>query len=249
VDAVVGYTQRFRRRWLVAKEKVRTGALGEVTMVTSRAFMNRLVAIDNYKRTDNPSEISPMVISGTHALDVVMWLMEPNTPVEIFARSVDKALGPTWKGIDGTGYLMTFSDGAIYHGVISWALPEVWPGAVYSLEIGVVGTQGVLTIDDTHRDIVLATNLAQGEGYAPDKRRQVDFLGSYPPGDIVLGELWGPMREETNSWLSRVALGHPTPHATAAEGHNRLMLTKAIDLSARLKRPVKLPITPEDERG
>src|SRR5690349_23820656 len=31
VDAVVGYTQRFRRRWLAAKEKVRTGALGDVT--------------------------------------------------------------------------------------------------------------------------------------------------------------------------------------------------------------------------
>ena len=46
VDAVMGYTQRFRRRWLVAKEKVKAGALGEVTMVTSRAFMNRLVAID-----------------------------------------------------------------------------------------------------------------------------------------------------------------------------------------------------------
>ena len=35
VDAVVGYTQRFRRNWLSAKEKVRTGALGDVTMVTS----------------------------------------------------------------------------------------------------------------------------------------------------------------------------------------------------------------------
>jgi myo-inositol 2-dehydrogenase/D-chiro-inositol 1-dehydrogenase len=46
VDAVVGYTQRFRRRWLAAKEKVRTGALGDVTLVTSRAFMNRLVAMD-----------------------------------------------------------------------------------------------------------------------------------------------------------------------------------------------------------
>ncbi len=249
VDAVIGYTQRFRRRWLVAKEKVRTGALGEVTMVTSRAFMNRLVAIDNYRRTDNPSEISPMVISGTHALDVVMWLMEANAPVEVFARSVDKALGPTWKGIDGTGYLITFGDGAIYHGVISWALPEVWPGAVYSLEVGVVGTEGVLTIDDTHRDIVLATNLVQGEGYAPDKRRHVDFLTSYPVGDMALGELRGPMREETNSWLNRVALGVPTQHATAREGHNRLMLTKAIDLSARLKQPVKLPITSEDERG
>ena len=92
VDAVIGYTQRFRRRWLVAKEKVRTGSLGEVTMVTSRAFMNRLVAIDNYKRSDNRSEVTPMVISGTHALDIVMWLMESKKPVEVYARSVNKAL-------------------------------------------------------------------------------------------------------------------------------------------------------------
>jgi len=248
VDAVIGYTQRFRRRWLVAKEKVRTGALGDVTMVTSRAFMNRLVAIDNYKRTDNPAEISPMVISGTHALDVVMWLMEAKKPVEVYARSVDKALGPTWKGIDGTGYVITFEDGSIYHGVISWALPEVWPAAVYSLEVGAVGTEGVLTIDDTHRDIVLAVNQAQGEGYAPHESRRVDFLTSYPVGDIALGELRGPMREETNSWLARLSLGLKTQHATAAEGHDRLMLTKAIDLSARLKRPVELPITPDDEK-
>src|SRR5712671_5925707 len=33
LDAVVGYTQRFRRRWLAAKEKCATGALGDVTMV------------------------------------------------------------------------------------------------------------------------------------------------------------------------------------------------------------------------
>jgi len=245
-DAVIGYTQRFRRRWLVAKEKVRSGALGDVTMVTSRAFMNRLVAIDNYKRSDNRAEVTPMVISGTHALDIVMWLMETKKPVEVYARSVNKALGPTWQGVDGTGYTITFDDGAIYHGVISWALPEIWPGAVYSLEVGAVGTEGVLTIDDTHRDMVLATNLIQAEGYAPDKRRHVDFLTSYPVGDMALGELRGPMREETNSWLNRVSLGVPTQHATASEGHNRLMLTKAIDLSAKLKRPVKLPISADD---
>src|SRR2546430_6503787 len=93
VDAVVGYTQRFRRRWLVAKEKVRTGALGEVTLVTSRAFMNRLLALDNYKRTDDPPEISPMAISGTHALDVVLWVMERTRPAGVDCRSVDKALG------------------------------------------------------------------------------------------------------------------------------------------------------------
>jgi predicted dehydrogenase len=248
VDAVVGYTQRFRRRWLAAKEKVRTGALGDVTLVTSRAFMNRLVALDNYERTDDPLSISPMVISGTHALDIVMWMMEAKKPAEVYARSVDKALGPICRGIDATAGVIAFEDGSLYHASISWALPKVWPGAVYSLEVGIVGTEGVLTIDDTHRDIVLATTKAQGEGYAPDEARRVDFLGSYPPGDVALGELRGPMREETEQWLNRVSLGLPTQHATAAEAHNRLMLTKAFDLSARLKRAVPLPISAQDEQ-
>jgi len=124
-----------------------------------------------------------------------------------------------------------------------------WPGAVYSLEVGINGTEGVLTIDDTHRDMVLAVSAAQEEGYAPDKSRLVDFMGSYPPGDMALGELRGPMRDETESWLNRIALGLPTQAASAAEAHNRLMLTKALDLSARRKQPVKLPLAPEEERA
>ena len=247
LDAIVGYTQRFRRKWLAAKEKVRTGALGDVTLVTSRAFMNRLVAIDNYKRTDDPSTISPMVISGTHALDIVMWCLEAKTPVECYARSIDKVLGPIYQGIDATAGMIMFADGSVYHLNISWALPVTWPGAVYSLEVGINGTDGVLTIDDTHRDMVLAVSRPQEEGYAPDKSRLVDFLGSYPPGDMALGELRGPMREETDSWLNRVSLGLPTQAATAAEAHRNLMLTKALDLSARRKQPVKLPLEPEEE--
>ena len=80
-----------------------------------------------------------------------------------------------------------------------------YKGAVYSLDVGIVGTTGVLTIDDTHRDIVLAVSKPQQEGYNPDASRLVDFMGSYPPGDVALGELRGPMADETVSWLSRVA--------------------------------------------
>ena len=247
VDAVVGYTQRFRRNWMGAKEKVASGALGDVTLVTSRAFMNRLVAIDNYKRTDDPKSISPMVISGTHALDIAMWYLEKKTPVELYARSIDKVLGPLYGGIDATAGMIMFSDGCILHTNISWALPVTWPGAVYSLEVGIVGTEGVLTIDDTHRDMVLAVSAPQEEGYNPDRRRLVDFMGSYPPGDWLAGELIGPMAEETNSWLNRVATGQTTHAATAREAHNRLMLTKAFDLSAKLKQPVQLPIDAETE--
>jgi myo-inositol 2-dehydrogenase / D-chiro-inositol 1-dehydrogenase len=246
LDAVVGYTQRFRRRWLAAKEKCRTGALGDVTLVTSRAFMNRLVAVDNYKRTDDPATISPMVISGTHALDICMWCLEGKTPVECYARSIDKVLGPLYRGIDATAGMIMFSDGTVYHLNISWALPVTWPGAVYSLEVGIVGTTGVLTIDDTHRDIVLAVSKPQSEGYNPDATRLVDFMGSYPPGDMALGELRGPMAEETDSWLNRIALGLPTAAATVEEAHRNLMLTKALDLSAKRKQPVKLPLDPEE---
>ena len=64
---------------------------------------------------------------------------------------------------------------------------------------------------------------------------------------MAFGELRGPMREETEQWLNRLTLGLPTQHASAAEAHNRLMLTKAFDLSARRKKAVALPITPEDE--
>ena len=221
---------------------MRSGALGDVTLVTSRAFMNRLVAIDNYKRTDDPSTISPMVISGTHALDMCMWYLEKKTPVECYARSIDKVLGPLYQGIDATAGMIMMSDGTIYHLNISWALPVTWPGAVYSLEVGITGTEGVLTIDDTHRDMVLAVSKPQGEGYNPDQSRLVDFLGSYPPGDMALGELRGPMADETVAWLNRVALGVPTPSATVEEAHKNLMLTKALDLSAKLKQPVQLPL-------
>src|SRR5438046_4907579 len=152
VDAVVGYTQRFRRRFLVAKEKIRTGQLGDVTLATSRAFMNRLVALDNYRRTDRPETISPMVISGTHALDVVMWLIEGKTPVEAYGRSTDRVLGPSHGGSAATAGLITVPEGALYHLNISWALPVVWPGSVYSLEIGIVGPEGVRTVAASHCD-------------------------------------------------------------------------------------------------
>jgi predicted dehydrogenase len=249
IDAVVGYTQRFRRKWLAGKGQLEAGALGDVTMVTSRVLMNRLVALECLRRSNRPDLATPMVVSGTHALDVVMWYLEKKTPVEVYARSVDTALGKAHGGIDGTAGQILFSDGSIYNLSINWALPPTWPGAVYSLDVSIVGTEGVLAIDDSHRDMVMAVMRPQSVGYAPDKGRLVDFLGSYPPGDMVQGELRGPMREETEQWLTRLALGVPSVHATAEDGHTRLMLTKALDLSARLRKPVKLPIRGEEVRS
>ncbi len=50
------------------------------------------------------------------------------------------------------------------------------------------------------------------------------------------------MRDETNSWLTRLCMGVETPHATAANGHRNLILTMAMDLSAARGKALKLPL-------
>lgn len=240
VDLVVGYTQRFRRRWLLAKSRVASGQLGDVTSATSRAFMNRDAPISRLEISEYRSRLTPMVVSGTHTLDIVLWCLEGKTPVEVYARSVNKTLG-AYGGLDGTFGVFTFDDGTVWSMSMSWALPSVWPASTYSLEIGIVGTKGVLTIDDTHRDIVLATE--EGEKtHRPGENKHVSFLGSYPPGDYHGGQFWGPMREETNSWFSRIHAGVKTHHATADEGHRNLIMSMAMDLSAKRKKAVEIPV-------
>ena len=236
VDAVLGYTQRFRRRFLAVKERLVTGQIGDVHSVVTRAFMNRMVPIATVRRTQDRRHLTPMVVSGTHSLDMPLWLMEGKSPRTVYARSNDKVLS-SWGTKDSTFGIFTMDDGATFSMNICWALPEVWPGSVYGLEIGIVGTEGVIDIEDTHRDLVMATSVAQGGGYVPDgyhpPARHVDFLTSYPPGDLHLAQLWGPMREETVSWYQRLCMGQPTAHATAQDGHRNLVLTMAMDLSAR----------------
>lgn len=252
IDAVVGYTQRFRRRFLGVKQKLREGQVGRVTTVVTRAFMNRMVSDATLRKTEDRTNLTPMVVSGTHSLDMCMWLMEGLDPVEVYARSSDAVLGADGTK-DATLGIFTMNDGTLFSMNINWALPAVWPGAVYGLEIGIVGTEGVIDIEDTHRDVILASQHKQPAGYnsrgfAPPAERHVDFLGSYPPGDLSDGLLWGPMREETMTWFSRLTKGIQTPHASAADGHRNLLLTMAMDLSARRGAPVKLPISPEQLR-
>lgn len=78
---------------------------------------------------------------------------------------------------------------------------DMQSAAAGSLEVGIVGTDDVLTIDGTHRDMALATTNRLAEGFNPNPDRLVNFLGSYRPSDMVFGELCGPMRDETEQWL------------------------------------------------
>ena len=60
------------------------------------------------------------------------------------------------------------------------------------------------------------------------------------------GQIWGPIREETNEWFARVCTGLETPHATAEDGHRNLVLTMAMDLSSKRGQMVDLPFDLEE---
>ena len=49
------------------------------------------------------------------------------------------------------------------------------------------------------------------------------------------------MKEETISWFTRILYNTDTPHATAKEGHRNLILTMAMDKSARIGKEIELP--------
>ena len=248
LDAVVGYTQRFRRRWLAAKEKCRTGALGDVTMVTSRAFMNRLVAIDNYKRTDDPTTISPMVISGTHALDICMWCLEARPRSNAMPVRSTRCSAPPSKGIDGTAGMINFSDGAIYHLNMSWALPVTWPAAVYSSKWARRYHGRTHHRRYTPRHCACDLESA-GRGLQPRRHAACRFHGQLPArrhGARRITRAYG----RGNRTRGSTALRSACPRRLRQwKKRTDLMLTKALDLSAKRKQAVKLPLDPDEVRA
>ena len=249
VDAVMGYTQRFRRRFLTVKERLTTGQIGNVTSVSARAMLNRKIAEMCLARANQHDTTTPVVISGTHVLDMCLWLLDGKKPVAVYAHSTDHIFGSAGSK-DATFAIIELDDGGMLSLNHSWVAPLVWPGAVYGMQIGIIGEQGVIDIEDMHRDVVLASELPQGAGYkkgeVDEAPRHVDFMGSIPFGEHAVGQFWGPVREETNAWFQRLYMGQDTPHTTAREGHQNLLLCMAIDLSAKRGEKLALPLETDD---
>ena len=252
IDAVMGYTQRFRQRFLIAKEKLENRQIGDITSVSARGLLNRAIANMVLSRANDHTNITPIVTSGTHMLDMCFWLLGESKPKTIFARSTDKIFGASGSK-DTTVAVIEFDNDVVLSVNHSWAAPEIWPGGVYGMQINFLGTDGIIDIDDMHKEVILASNLHQPSGYKHNlsnsylgtdgnlQSRNVDFLTSIPFGQKSQGQMWGPIREETFSWFHRLLTGADTPHTTAKEGHENLAVCMAIDFAAKSGEIVDLP--------
>jgi myo-inositol 2-dehydrogenase / D-chiro-inositol 1-dehydrogenase len=235
-DVFVGYTQRFRKQYLLAKESAARGHLGDIVMAMGKIYVTRAVGEAVASRSPNTT---PSVNTLTYMVDLILWYMEGKKPVEVYAKATRKVFEP-YNRDDSQWMIVTFDDGSVATLGTSWLQPRHWPAYTATMEIDLQGTVGSLNIDDAHRDVVLVPGEAIPCPYTPQYEVGVAFLGSAMPGDFVLGEFFGPMKDETDAFVRHVLGLGGVGLAGGKHGRQVLALTMAADRSCREGVPVKL---------
>jgi len=241
-DIFIGYTQRFRRKYLLAKQATSSGQLGDIVMALGKIYVTRAVGEAVASRSPNTT---PSINTLTYLVDLILWYFEDKRPVEVYAKSASKVFKP-YNRDDFQWMIVTFDDGSVATLGTSWLPPHHWPAYTATMEIDLQGTTGSLNIDDAHRDIVLAPGNPIACPYTPQHEVSVAFLGSAMPGDFVLGEFFGPMKKETDAFIRHILGMRAVGLTTGEQGRQVLALTMAADRSAREGVPISIPSTSEE---
>jgi len=240
VDFRVGYSRRFQRRYLLAKEQINQGRLGQILGGLGRVYNSRAQAFQILKRSPHATPVLDVL---TYYVDLFCWFLEHNSPVEVIARGqkgVFKAAGYT--AHDVAWAIATFADGAVVNLGVDYALPERYPTMGQSPRVEILGTEGVIFVDGENRNQILYTEQGFPHGYVPGHKVNMAFLGTSSPGDWALGDFWGPVGTETRAWLDHLSLDRPCALATPKQARQTLEVTLAIEQAMQSGDVVRLPL-------
>lgn len=239
-DLRVGYSKRFTRAYILAKEYISQGCLGQIMGATTRVYNSRAQAFQILKRS---AHATPVLDVLTYYVDLICWFFEGNAPAEVVARGqqgVFRAAG--YHADDLTWAIVTFADGAIVSLGVDYAFPEKYPTLGQSPRMEILGTEGVILLDEDHKEHILYSTRGIAHGYVPGHDVNMAFLGTSSSGDFALGDFWGPQADESRSWLDYLSTGRPCIHPLPAEALRTLEVTLAIEQAARTRETVKLPL-------
>ena len=238
VELKIGYYRRHDRRWMLAKEQIAHGRLGSVLGIQSRVYNSRAHMMEILKRSP---EATPVLDALTYYVDMACWYLDGIRPVEVVARGnarIFKEMG--YSCHDVTWAIISFEDGCLVNLGICYALPTKYPTYGQSARFEVLGEEGVIILDIDNKDSFLFTDRGVPHAYVPDHNVNALFMQSNSSGDWAMGEYWGPIANETRSWLDHLAAGTPSSHTTVREGRRTLEVTLAIEESARTGQPVAI---------
>jgi predicted dehydrogenase len=236
----VGYSRRYKERYLIAREQIVQGRLGKVVGAAARVYNSRSQGLAVLGRDRHAT---PVVDALTYYVDLMNWLLDGTPVAEVYARGQKGVLARAgYEANDVDWAVFTYADGTVVNLGISYALPEKYPALGHAARVEILGTEGVMILDDDHTDQLMYTEKGVPHVYLPDHTVNMVFLQSGTPGDWALGELWGPIANETRAWLDHLAMGKPCVLATPREARANLEATLAIEHSLATGRAVTLPL-------
>lgn len=244
VELRVAYSRRFKRNYLIAKDQIADGRLGQVIGAMSRAYNGRAHHGQVLKRSPHASA----VLAGlTYYVDIINWFLEGNEPIEVIARGQQGVFKASGHDVDDlTWAIVTYADGAVANLGVNYALPAGYPLFGPSERMEVMGTEGVVMIDHDNSNQILYTDRGLAHSYVPDHETKMAYLSSSSTGDWALGDFWGPVADETRTWINHIVTGRPCSLATAVEAKATLGITLAIEHSARTREAVMLPFESQE---
>ena len=239
-DLRVGYSRRFRKRYQVAKEQIVRGRMGRLIGAQARVYNSRSQALAMLTR--NP-HATPVVDALTYYVDLMNWFFEGRHLTEVTAVGSRGVLAAAGHATDDlTWAILRYDDGAAVNLGVCYALPEKYPALGHAARVELLGTDGVMLLDDDHTDQVMYSDQGIPHVYLPDHSVNAVFLSSGTPGDWALGDFIGPVATETRVWLDHLATGKACHLATAELARANLEATLAIEQAARSGQAVKLPL-------
>lgn len=226
VKFTIGYSQRFNPKFAYVKKAIADGTIGRPVS----ALVSRHITRGLGKKITGRTKLSPAAMEATHDLDFILWCLEPARPVRVYSQVNYGALKAATGGdVPDTQYLMVTMDTGLSFVIgAGWSLPPGYPN-FSSTWIEMVGTEGALLVDDSHRDVVLNT-----------MQHGMRLPMSSMPGEFVDHTYAGPMKAETIHFLEAVALDRPVL-VTPEQARQVMEVYIAADLSAQRKAPVSLP--------
>ena len=219
----IGYSQRFNPKFAYVKRSIDDGSIGQPVS----ALVSRHITRNLGKKIGGRVKLSPAAMEATHDIDFVLWCLAPRKPVKVYAQEVRKIMGAQYNVPDCVWIIVTMDDGTVVTIGAGWVLPPAYPN-FSSTWIEMVGTEGAIMVDDTHRDVYMTT-----------MQKGIQFPISTMPGEKVAHVYAGPMEPETIHFLECIALDRQ-PIVTAEHARMVMQVYQAADLSAETGNPVDL---------
>jgi predicted dehydrogenase len=222
----IGYSQRFNPKYAYVRQCIRDGTIGKPVS----ALVSRHITRSLGKKISGRIKLSPAAMESTHDLDFLLWCLEPAKPVRVYSQvnygAMREAGAPN---VPDTQWItVTLDSGLTFVVGGGWSLPLGYPN-FSTTWIEMVGTEGAIMVDDSHRDVVLNT-----------VKNGMQLPMSTMPGEFVEHTYAGAMAPETVHFLEAVV--HDRPVLVSAE-HARMVMEVyiAADLSAERNAAVDIP--------